>query len=139
MDIVIKVDGQPVGKSRPRFTKGGRVYTPSKTRQYEDQVQRAAIEAMGTSKFNDAPVQVFMIAYMEIPKSYSQAKRNRCMMGQHSPTRPDSDNILKAVLDGCNGIIYRDDRFVFDVRCIRRYDDGQGPRLEARFTWDSET
>lgn len=138
MDIVIKVDGQPVGKSRPRFTKGGRVYTPTKTRHYEEQVQKAAIEAMGTNKYNDAPVQVFMIAYMEIPKSYSQAKKKRCLAGQHSPTRPDVDNILKAVLDGCNGIIYKDDRFVFDVRCIRRYDDGHGPRLEARFTWDIE-
>lgn len=139
MEIMLRIDGSPVGKSRPRFTKGGRAYTPKKTRFYEEQVADAATKAMAGVRYNDAPVQVFMIAYMEIPKSYSDAKKKRCMAGQHNPTRPDVDNIIKAVLDGCNGIVYKDDRFVFDVRCIRRYDDGNGPRLEARFSWDSAT
>ena len=139
MEIRFNIDGSPVGKSRPRFTKGGRAYTPNKTRNYEEQVAIAADKAMKGVKYNDAPVTAFMIAYMEIPKSYSDARRQRCMKGEHMPTRPDVDNIIKAVLDGCNGIIYKDDRFVYDVRCIRRYDDGKGPRLDVIFNWDSAT
>lgn len=132
------VAGQPVGKSRPRFTKGGRAYTPTKTRHYEEQVADCAAKAMRGHVFNDTAVQVVIIAYMEIPKSYSAAKRRRCIDGIHIPTRPDIDNIAKCVLDGCNGIVYKDDRFVNDMRIIRRYDDGKGPRCLVSFTWDDE-
>jgi Holliday junction resolvase RusA-like endonuclease len=137
MEITFTITGTPVGKSRPRFTKGGRAYTPNKTRHYEEQVADVAAKAMVGVKYNDAPVRAFIIAYMDIPKSYSDARRKRCMANEHFPTRPDVDNLLKAILDGCNGIVYKDDRFVWDVRCIRRYDDGKGPRVEATFIWDS--
>jgi len=100
-------------------------------------VAQAATYAMSGIKYNDAPVRAFIIAYMEIPKSYSDARRKRCMANEHMPTRPDVDNIAKAVLDGCNGIVYKDDRFVNDIRIIRRYDDGKGPRLEVTFMWGS--
>ena len=132
MEITLRLDGSPVGKSRPRFTKGGRAYTPKKTRHYEELIADAAAKAMQGVKYNDAPVQVFMIAYMEIPKSYSDAKRKRCMAGQHSPTRPDVDNIIKAVLDGCNGIVYKDDCQIVSINAKKVYSAVAGVDVMVR-------
>lgn len=40
------VEGKPVGKARPRFTRRGFAYTPEKTVRYEAAVRAACIDAM---------------------------------------------------------------------------------------------
>ena len=36
-------------------------------------------------------------------------------------SRPDADNIGKAVTDGCNGIVWRDDSLIVDWRVTKTY------------------
>ena len=40
--VEIEISGQPIGKGRPRFTKTGHAYTPTKTREYEKRLHAAA-------------------------------------------------------------------------------------------------
>ena len=52
--------------------------------------------------------------------------------GRLLPTsKPDTDNVLKAVLDGCNGVLWRDDVLVVDVRIRKRYAATPCVRVEA--------
>ena len=39
MTIKFTVPGVPVGKGRPRFTRGGHAYTPEKTAAFEEKVR----------------------------------------------------------------------------------------------------
>ena len=39
MRIQFTVPGVPVGKGRPRFTRGGHAYTPEKTAAFEEKVR----------------------------------------------------------------------------------------------------
>ena len=39
--VELIIEGEPVGKARPRFTRTGHAYTPDKTRKYEQAVEDA--------------------------------------------------------------------------------------------------
>jgi Holliday junction resolvase RusA-like endonuclease len=92
----ITVPGKPVGKERPRLGKG-RVYTPAKTRDYEDTVGWAAKAAMGRTPILTGPVGLTIICYF-----------SNKTLGWHV-NKPDADNLIKALADGMNGIVYKDD------------------------------
>ena len=123
--ITFRVDGAPVAKGRARATTIGgkaRLYTPSKTRRYEDQVSIAAACAMGERRPVEGEVTMTVTAMIAIPKSFSQKKRANAVAGIiHPTTRPDADNYAKAALDGCNGILFRDDSQVTDLIIRKRY------------------
>lgn len=97
-----------VGKQRPRATlRGGHagVYTPRKTRVFEEQVRKAWREQVGeTWSFFSGPVTVTVSITRELAKSNPKRWGGRLDTG-----RPDLDNVLKAVLDALNGLAYADD------------------------------
>lgn len=111
------VDGDVRGKGRPRFdTRSGRAYTDQRTLAYEHAIMTAARLAMGCSQPVVGPVRVLATVYVAVPKSYSALKRGACMCGQIYPTgRPDLDNMLKILMDACNGIVWVDDAQVVEV------------------------
>ena len=75
--IELEITGQPIGKGRPRFTKAGHTYTPQKTKEYERRIHAAAWAAMAKHDIEqtDRPVSLEIIAFMDIPKSWSKLKR----------------------------------------------------------------
>ncbi len=122
--VEIEVSGQPQGKGRPRFTRTGKAYTPDKTREYESRIQAAAWKAMQNMKLDmtERFVSVEIIAFMEIPKSWSNVKRMEAEYGalQHT-TKPDLDNIVKAALDGMEGAVYASDKQVTNIKARKMY------------------
>ena len=122
--VEIEVSGQPQGKGRPRFTRTGKAYTPDKTREYESRIQAAAWNAMQNMKLDmtERFVSVEIIAFMEIPKSWSKVKRMEAEYGalQHT-TKPDLDNIVKAALDGMEGAVYVSDKQVTSIKARKMY------------------
>lgn len=122
--VEIEVSGQPQGKGRPRFTRTGKAYTPDKTREYESRIQAAAWKAMQEAKLEPTErfVSVEIIAFMEIPKSWSKVKRMEAEYGalQHT-TKPDLDNIVKAALDGMEGAVYASDKQVTSIKAKKMY------------------
>ena len=123
------IPGDPRGKERPRHTSGGHTYTPEKTREYEKLVKLEFLRQVGKASPLEGPVEADVTAYYRIPKSVSKKKREAMLRGEVRPTgKPDLDNIAKAVLDSLNGIAYRDDAQVTELR-IRKY-YSEEPRVE---------
>lgn len=106
------VPGVPVPKARPRVVAGGRrTFTPEKTAAWESTVGAYALQARQRAAAwpLDARYAVTIEAYRDF--------------------RGDLDNMVKSALDGCNGILWRDDAQVDGIQAWRRRIDAHGPRL----------
>jgi Holliday junction resolvase RusA-like endonuclease len=96
--ITFTVEGVSVPKGRPRFAKssgGVRTYTPAATRSYETLVKLRAKEAAIKQKWVIGKDDVCTLHLM--------------IFRQHLIKGGDGDNVLKAVADACNGVLYTDD------------------------------
>lgn len=119
------IPGEPQGKGRARIGKVGnfsRMFTPAKTVAYEGLAAMAAQAAMGQAAPFDGACAIHVDAFYAIPKSMSKAKQAMALAGDIRPTKkPDGDNILKAICDGINGVVWRDDVQAVDARVTKRY------------------
>lgn len=123
--IRFTVPGEPQGKGRPRIGKVGqhaRMFTPAKTVAYEGLVAYAAEQAMGDRALLEGPCRIELDVVCTVPASWSQKKQAMAVAGEVWPTKkPDADNVLKAVCDGINGVVWKDDTQVVIVAMRKRY------------------
>lgn len=123
--IVFIVPGQPQGKGRPRVGKIGghaRMFTPEKTVAYEGLIAMSAQQAMQGRALLTGPVAVTLDVRCQVPESWSKTKKAQALIGVvHPTTKPDIDNVEKAVFDGLNGVAWRDDVQVVQVTKRKRY------------------
>ena len=123
--IIFTIPGQPVAKGRPRFARRGAgmaAYTPQKTQSYENLVKLVAASAMQGREPSAAPMSLYIVLSMQIPASWSAKRRAMAAGGQIRATKkPDADNVLKSVKDGCNGIVWRDDAQVVIIMLQKKY------------------
>jgi Holliday junction resolvase RusA-like endonuclease len=101
--------GAPASKARPRFGKGGRVYTPSESVAAEARTS-AALRQLVRHPY-DGNVSVLCYFY----------RPNR--------QRIDTDNMLKHVCDAANGVIWKDDSQVTALIGVTEM-DRDNPRTE---------
>lgn len=132
-ECIFTVPGMPIGKGRPRVTSHG-TYTPKRTRDYESLVQLCWKTQSGVVMPSGAPLMARVLAYFPIPKSTSKRKRE-AMEGAFKISRPDCDNIAKAILDSLNGLAYHDDSAVQLGSVWKLYTNG-APRVEVRI-WEA--
>jgi Holliday junction resolvase RusA-like endonuclease len=130
--IQFTVLGEPVGKSRPKFsTVNGRAmaYTPAKTVNYETLVKLSYQQQCNDKPYEkDIPLRAEITAYFPIPKSASMKRKKMMLEGQIRHTKKcDADNLAKAVLDALNGIAYYDDSQVCELSVSKLYSDN--PRV----------
>ncbi|MBO5715062.1 MAG: RusA family crossover junction endodeoxyribonuclease [Clostridia bacterium] len=119
---MFKIGGQPQGKGRPRFTRSGHAFTPQATRDYEKLIAEEYKAAKGDTL--DGYIKVNIKAYYKIPKATSKEKRGMIERGLLKPAvKPDIDNVIKAILDGLNGVAYHDDNQVVYVDAEKFYAD----------------
>ena len=123
--IAFTVPGQPQGKGRPRIGRDGphaRMFTPQKTVAYEGLIARAAHQVMAGRPMLDDAVAVTLALHCQVPASWSGKKQRLALAGEVMPTtKPDADNVVKAVFDGLNGVLWRDDVQVVDLQVRKRY------------------
>jgi Holliday junction resolvase RusA-like endonuclease len=119
--LLFSVEGDPVGKQRPRFARG-RTYTPTKTLVYENAIKAQAASAMGASEPLETPVAVYIYANYKVPASYSKQRRSDCLNGLERPKVNDIDNVCKCVLDAMNDVVYVDDKQVVSLHATKRFD-----------------
>lgn len=98
--VDVTIEGEPVSKERPRKGKRGRVYTPSRTRASESALGWSIKLAHPTLR-EDAHGEFKIEAFF--------------LVGDYR--RRDQDNMLKLVMDTCNGIVWADDSQVYDDNC----------------------
>jgi len=56
--------------------------------------------------------------------------KDDAIAGRINPTKkPDADNIAKIILDGCNGILYKDDSQIVKLISEKKY--SENPRVEV--------
>lgn len=124
------VPGEAVGKGRPRVsTIGGhaRMFTPQKTANYETLIAMAAQQAMAGRELIGGPVLVEMKILVSVAASWSKKKTAEALAGEVMPTKkPDADNVLKAICDGINGIVFKDDVQVVNVSLSKRFSETPG-------------
>ena len=123
--VSFSVPGEPVGKGRPRVGKiagHARLFTPAKTVAYEGLVAHAAAQAMrGTPPF-DGACRLELDIVCTVPASWSAKKRAAALAGSMRPTtKPDIDNTIKALADGMNGVVWRDDKQAVEVLARKVY------------------
>lgn len=125
MIVNFVIPGQPVAKGRPKFARRGgfvQTYTPEKTQSYENLVKLAASRSMDGRTPSDKPLAISVSLYLQIPTSWSKSKRAKAIAGQVCATKkPDADNVLKGIKDGCNGIVWRDDAQVVRISLEKVY------------------
>lgn len=113
MKIRFIIPGEPQSKARPRMKKfgEGRPYTLDKTRSYEELVRQCFLAAANGKRFaDDAPVEIWITAFMQIPKSATKVRQAQMHSGRLQPLKkPDLDNVMKIVCDALNGTAYKDD------------------------------
>lgn len=123
--ITFTIPGQPQGKGRPRvgsIAGKARMFTPAKTVQYEGLIAHAAAGALAGRPLLEGPVEMALAIECQVPTSWSGKKQRMALAGEiHPTTKPDADNVLKAVCDGCNGVLWRDDVQVVQLRIVKRY------------------
>ncbi len=126
-NLVFTIPGAPFGKERARAGRRGAhsvMYTPKKTVSYEGLVAYTARQAMNGAALMDGAVFVQLYIRCPIPKSWSKKKKAAALDWQIFPTvKPDTDNVIKAIYDGMNGVVWRDDVQAVDGAQNKRYSD----------------
>jgi Holliday junction resolvase RusA-like endonuclease len=118
MNYSVFVPGIPKAQPRPRMTRKGHAYNPDTAKEWKQKIQAAFLPLRkGTI---DGPVNLEVWFYM--PKPKSMKKTNDAV--PHIK-KPDTDNLLKAVMDALTDIrIWRDDCVVFSTVASKWYATG---------------
>lgn len=148
---LVVLEGDPVGKARPRFTQIGgfvRTYTDPKTALYERLIQeevlrliggealvletkkikrRTFIEAyadMGGKPMFTGPVRLEMEIAHKIRDSWPKRKKEAARLGNIAPTiKTDWDNCAKIWCDAFNGCMWKDDTQVIEAHVVKKFCD----------------
>ena len=113
--ITFTVDGTPIPKQSYRHSgKGG--YTDPRVKAWQNTVGWAAKSAMSGQDIIDSPCG----AAIEFRLNHGR--------------RVDLDNLSKAVLDGCNKVVWTDDRWVTELHLYKvRDNDNPGVTVTVEF------
>jgi len=115
----VNVPIAPVPKARPKVSKN-RAYTPTRTRRAEAMIA-AYVRPKYKGELHHGAMGIKAIFVHRRPKALKGTDR----IPKH--TRPDGDNLLKLVLDACEGIIYKcDGQF-----CLYHVEDWYGEPNES--------
>jgi Holliday junction resolvase RusA-like endonuclease len=124
-----RVYGTPKGQPRPRaFSRGGRaaVYDPGTAEGWKSLIAIACQELRGA--LIEGPVSVAMIFYMPRPKSHftkSGAIKPAAPQQWHT-SKPDADNLAKAVLDALTTLrVWHDDDQVAELMVRKHYESAR--------------
>lgn len=104
--------GPVKGQARPRFGQG-RAYDRKDMKAYKAAIADAYREQVG-ERFEGVPLAVSVHAYRPLPK-----RAPKRLERQAWTTKPDADNIGKAVLDALNGVAWADDAQVVRLAVVK--------------------
>jgi Holliday junction resolvase RusA-like endonuclease len=117
----IFIPGEPIAQPRVKVsTRGGfaRAYVDAKhpIHAYKQAIRLAYVNAGG--EVLEGPVSVRIVCWFDRPKSHSKKRRQD---PEPKTTKPDLDNVGKAILDALNEIAYNDDGQVFMLTVEKWY------------------
>lgn len=104
-EYTFRIDAKPQVKQRPRMSRRGKVYTPAKTRDYEQLV---------ASFYHGPKFEGPVALYVVLADNYSIVTIKSVEKPDYY-LRGDVTNYIKAIEDGLNGVAYNDDRQIRTV------------------------
>jgi len=111
------IDIAPVPASRPRVTRFS-TYFPKKYTKFRNDLA-VILSDKGYEKL-EGLLYAQLDFYMQIPKSWSK-KKKLAKEGRYADNNVDVDNLVKAVLDGCEGVFYENDNQIAMIRARKFY------------------
>ena len=127
------IPGDPVAKARPKFAvRNGfaRAYTPKKSSEYENIVSLYGRKAIQEPL--NGPIALDILFCMPIPAS-TPKKRLQSIVASPHIKRPDTDNLIKQICDGLNGIAWCDDSQVWSISARKIYSLTPGVMVKIIF------
>ena len=93
-----------------------RFFQPTTVENYHGRVGAFARQAIPTPL--EGPIRLSLSVVIMTPKSWS--KKRQAVLN-YATTRPDLDNVTKALMDGLNGVAWHDDRQVVELSVEKHY------------------
>jgi Holliday junction resolvase RusA-like endonuclease len=132
--LEITIPGEPVAQARPKVCviRGhAHVYDAKVNREWRGIAQVHMLEALARAGLTRppffGPLRLELLAVFMLARSHWRKLPRR---RQHHTSRPDLSNILKAVEDAGNGILWLDDRQVCEVQAAKIFGwQGEAPKL----------
>ena len=140
MTLSFTVPLSPVAQERVRHrvvtTRQGKSFVAvyKSTKQQEREAEfKLAIARHRPKKLLEGPLDVEIVAYFPIPKSWPKKRLVQVMSGSrmHS-SKPDTDNLAKHALDCMTGDFFKDDAEISVISVVKQYDEN--PRWEIRIS-----
>ncbi len=120
--------GDPKGQPRPRaFSRGGmtRMYDPGTAEGWKGQIAAAAMPHKPAERL-EGPLRVALLFYFARPKSHSNSKGIKPTAPEWRTSKPDADNLAKAVLDCITQLgFWKDDSQVASMDVRKRYAEAE--------------
>lgn len=110
----------PYPKRTATFSfRGGfaRAVKNKKTKEFESTINLMARELWKNAPI-DVPISVEIIFFSERPRSVKKRSLPH--------VKPDLSNLIKALEDGCNGVIWKDDALICELTARKEYSSGSG-------------
>ncbi len=101
-------------------------YATAEYTQFKSMVAREVKRQIGDLFFElNEPISLDINYYYQIPKSYNKSKRDKLGMihGKPKLSSPDVDNLSKTMLDAMSGVLYRDDKQVYNLNVNKLWAD----------------
>lgn len=119
--VSVTIPGEPVAQERPRVrVQNGkpRLYDPQRSANWKATAQGHMLHAMNKAGFVPftGPVRISVVGYWTCPVQFRKKATDRMVR----PKRPDASNVLKAVEDAANGVLFLDDAQIIDAR-VEKY------------------
>lgn len=132
--LQIEIEGDPVAKARPRvcvFKGRAHAFTPQKTVTFERFVQMVAKQAMTEQNFEKVNrpngVRLKIESRFSVPKSWTKKEKLKALGGLKGHTsKPDVDNLQKAICDALNDVVFDDDSQVEEASIVKKYGETAG-------------
>ena len=123
--IVLDIPLPPVPASRPRVTRYGTFYG-KRYNDFKNDLGLWLDVCWGRNKKLDGQISIVWCKFkVKMPISWSQ-KKKQAMQGKPHISKPDADNLLKALKDGLSGRLYEDDCQVWRIENITKTWDMEG-------------
>lgn len=111
--VVIIFDARPKPAPRPRVTKYG-TYNDKSYTNYKKALRLVAQTKIKTPL--EGAIKMNILFQFKKPKSWTKKKKEAAFW--HTQ-KPDADNLAKAVKDALNGVAYRDDSQICDMKLAK--------------------
>ena len=124
-ELVKTFNINPQSASRPIVSKYGVRYS-KRYMEWKKDFASLVGTSMGESYVLNGAITATIFFYMPMPKSWSK-KKQIMTNGEPHISKPDIDNLAKAVLDGISGRYFKDDSQVHSLHAIKYWSNN--PRI----------